>query len=208
MRICLLSVSDLPEDKIDLPFGAYERARMEGIRHAERKKESLCALLALRELWGNEPMTIERTPEGKPYFDRPSAPAFSLAHIKNWAAAALGDGSSGSVGIDLELLRPYPQAEDVAKRFFTAEEYAEFSFEGKTDLAFFRVWTKKEALAKMTGNGLLTPNRSRPAYSVSFSLASKNETIIVSLCCEYPIQTVTWQSPSEKFHHFHIEELR
>lgn len=208
MRICLFSILDALCHTPSLPFGELEQNRLAAIRHPDRQKESLCALLALRELVGDFPLTIMRAPEGKPYFDDPSAPPFSLCHTKAWAAAVLGDDHSGKVGIDLEPLRPYPHAKSVAHRFFTPEEYAEFSAMDENELAFFCIWTKKEALAKMSGTGLLAKEQSKPSFSTSFQLTSESESLILTVSAENAIPSISWHSPSKEFYHFDIKELR
>lgn len=206
MRICLYPISDIAEDFSLLPFGDGERVRLATIRNIKRQRESLSALLALRELTGDSVPRIERTPEGKPYFADPSFPHFSLCHGGTWAAAVLGDGESGRVGIDLEPLRPYPSASRIAERFFTPKELLAFSEAGKTEEAFFRIWTKKEACAKLTGSGLLG-DTDRSVYSRSFLLRAPSCTLALSVCAEGKFSELSWHSPSDQFQKFYVEEI-
>lgn len=79
---------------------------------------------------------------------------FNLSHSNGLALYAVT--RSRSIGIDLEHVRPMPDAEKLAKRFFSAHEYAVISTllpEQKQD-AFFNAWTRKEAYLKATGDGL------------------------------------------------------
>ena len=208
MKICLTSVLDLSDEPLCLSFGDKEEARLASIENRERKKETLCALLALRELVGEKPLTIARTPEGKPYFDTPDHLPFSLTHTEEWAAAALGDPHEGEVGIDLELLRPYPQAEKVSVRFFTEDEQRDFSTFGKDAMAFFRVWTKKEAIAKLGGQGFLSEDQIIPAFCATYLLTRKETSLLLTVATKHPPKRIVWQTRKEDPNDFYIEELR
>lgn len=63
--------------------------------------------------------------------------------------------NSVEVGIDAEsLLRKVSDRDALARRFFTSEEYASYLEATDHTLAFFRIWTRKEAFIKCTGEGL------------------------------------------------------
>lgn len=91
---------------------------------------------------------LRRTPEGKPYFDRPHAPLFSLSHSGGlWGCAF----STDRIGFDVERAR----ARDwraVAKRFFHPAE-RDMAMEGGEEV-FFRLWTAKESYVKYLGTGI------------------------------------------------------
>lgn len=79
---------------------------------------------------------------------------FNLSHSNGLALYAVT--RSRSIGIDLEHVRPMPDAEKLAQRFFSPQEYAVISTllpEQKQE-AFFNAWTRKEAYLKATGDGL------------------------------------------------------
>ena len=63
------------------------------------------------------------------------------------------------IGVDVEAVRPMPDIEDIARRFFCAEETAELMSlpAGQRNDSFFLCWTRKEAYIKATGEGLSTP---------------------------------------------------
>jgi len=79
---------------------------------------------------------------------------FNLAHSHELALYAFTRGRE--VGVDLERVRPLPDAGEIAARFFSRRENAEL--EGIPDCrkleAFFTYWTCKEAYIKATGDGL------------------------------------------------------
>jgi 4'-phosphopantetheinyl transferase len=58
--------------------------------------------------------------------------------------------------VDVEKLRPLPDAQALADRFFLPQESAALRpmAEPEQTAAFFNLWTCKEALAKATGLGL------------------------------------------------------
>lgn len=63
------------------------------------------------------------------------------------------------LGVDVEILRPMPDADSIAKSFFAATERAallQVSAERKAD-GFFHCWTRKEAYIKAIGEGLSEP---------------------------------------------------
>ncbi|NEP01175.1 MAG: 4'-phosphopantetheinyl transferase superfamily protein [Symploca sp. SIO2E9] len=88
---------------------------------------------------------------------------FNLSHSNGLALYAVMPAGSiesakenCSLGIDLEYMRPMPEAEKLAKRFFCPREYALISSLSPTlqQEAFFNGWTRKEAYLKATGDGL------------------------------------------------------
>lgn len=93
---------------------------------------------------------------------------FNVSHSQD--LALYGFTRDRRIGVDLEYLRPLPDAEQIAKRFFCAREFNAIRAlpESERQIAFFRGWTAKEAYLKATGDGLggsldavevsLTPN--------------------------------------------------
>jgi 4'-phosphopantetheinyl transferase len=73
--------------------------------------------------------------------------------------------SAGPVGVDVERLRPVPELEYIASRFFLPREAGVLSTlpaEAQME-AFFAAWTCQEAFLKTTGDGLAGGPGSRPA---------------------------------------------
>jgi 4'-phosphopantetheinyl transferase len=96
------------------------------------------------------------SPRGKPRLDPggPSVLHFNLAHAEDLAIFALT--RIGEVGVDLECVRRIEDADDLVARFFSKGENATFQAlpEAARAVAFFNLWTRKEALLKATGEGL------------------------------------------------------
>ncbi len=85
---------------------------------------------------------------------------FNLAHSGGLGVFAVA--RHGAVGVDVEEVRPVPDLTRLVERFFSARECAEIeklSGEAKT-MAFFRIWTRKEAWLKATGEGITGSPRS------------------------------------------------
>ncbi len=156
-------------------------------------KESLCALLLLAELLerANIPsrdLILDRHESGKPRFKN-SKIEFSLSHSHGYAAAAISDESN--VGIDVEAAEISPEkADKLAKRFFTEDE-KQF-IEADTD-SFLRLWTRKEAYAKMLGTPLSelianekkNPDNKRDnAYFCELSTDGSPLTVCLEKSCE------------------------
>lgn len=113
--------------------------------------------LMLAEYLGKTPDQIVLTygPHGKPALAGNPAPLFfNVSHSHDLALFAFR--RRGELGVDVERLRPIEEAEAIARRYFTPREWATLR-----DLpspariaAFFRCWTRKEALLKAIGVGL------------------------------------------------------
>lgn len=82
---------------------------------------------------------------------------FNLTHSGELAVVAVT--SDCEVGIDVERLRPVRHAEGIARRFFHHDEAADvLACRGQERMgAFFRCWTRKEAVVKAVGKGLQFP---------------------------------------------------
>ena len=100
--------------------------------------------LVYREAEGGKPELI---------LEAPAPPLrFNLSHSKSVALLAVTLKSE--VGVDVEDVRPIER--DVAKRFFSPAEIASMApLDGEEWLeAFYRCWTRKEAILKVEGLGL------------------------------------------------------
>lgn len=96
-------------------------------------------------------------PNGKPAIDAPSRIWFNTSHSANLALCAFA--LDREIGVDVEQIRPLPDMEEIAKRFFSEEETSALLSlaSNQRERAFFLCWTRKEAYVKATGSGLSTP---------------------------------------------------
>ena len=95
-------------------------------------------------------------PQGKPALAAGSEPGleFNLTHSANLALVAVTRGAS--IGVDLEHLTLVPDADALVARFFCPREQVAFKrlSASQRTLAFFNLWTRKEAWLKATGEGI------------------------------------------------------
>jgi 4'-phosphopantetheinyl transferase len=145
-----------------------ERERAARFHFVKHRDAFIASHAWLRTLLGRylgaDPAAVEFTfgKHGKPSIEG-SPLRFNLSHSGGIAACAVTRGSE--VGIDIELIRPIPDLENVARRSFHPEEYCQLlalDERGRT-AAFFRSWTRKEAYVKGLGDGLFAPLEPPPA---------------------------------------------
>ncbi|MBK9098192.1 MAG: 4'-phosphopantetheinyl transferase superfamily protein [bacterium] len=82
---------------------------------------------------------------------------FNLSHSKNFLS--IGFSSNNHIGVDVELMKPLKDHLEIAKRFFSAHEVEQLlSFPADKILdGFYSCWTAKEAVIKLSGEGLSFP---------------------------------------------------
>ncbi len=107
---------------------------------------------------GEEParLNFPTNPQGKPGLEGTRL-EFNLSHSANLAVLAVT--LERRVGIDVEQLRPMPEEDRIAARFFSAPECEAFLKlpAARRNAAFFSIWTRKEAYIKAIGLGLAMP---------------------------------------------------
>lgn len=140
-------------------LNAAERERAERLRLPEKRRQFAAARVGLREILsrvtGREPASLEfQTAEhGKPSLAAlPDAPHFNLAHSGDLALVAV---AAVPVGVDVERVRPLPNMAQMADMSMSAGEQAALHAlpdDQRID-AFFRLWTRKEAVMKADGAG-------------------------------------------------------
>jgi phosphopantetheinyl transferase len=103
---------------------------------------------------------------GRPALAGDDRPSFSLSHSGEVAVVAL---APDRVGADVEVVRERRYVDRVARRMFTADEFAHWSALRGPDrlVAFLRAWTAKEAYLKMLGVGLTRALRDVPTREAS-----------------------------------------
>ena len=103
---------------------------------------------------GHDDTTVKKEKSGRPVVEKPGL-AVSVSYTDGLVFCALlaTEKSSPRLGIDAELLRPYPRAERFSARYFGPYERQKLAAD-PTPRAFFACFTKKEAYAKYCGDGL------------------------------------------------------
>ncbi len=99
----------------------------------------------------------------KPYLaahhtrDLPEPLQFNLSDCRDVAFVGVKVGLE--LGVDVEIVRPMPDALSISRSFFAKEEQEVLAAASpaETDATFFRCWTRKEAYIKAIGEGLAVP---------------------------------------------------
>jgi 4'-phosphopantetheinyl transferase len=161
------SISEVEIDALGSHLDATERARASRF-HFERDRKSYVATRGfLRSLLGatlrEDPskLVFEYGDHGKPVLATSRhSPAvhFSVSHSTGYAIFAISNGPE--VGIDLEAADRLNRSKDLAQlaaRILSSNElmiWDALPNEATRAAAFLRAWTRKEAYAKATGQGL------------------------------------------------------
>lgn len=114
---------------------------------------------------------------GKPCLQvNPDALQFNVSHSADLAVFALT--THQEIGVDIEKIEP-DFREDVAKRFFSSQEYAQLmDLTGSArNKAFYQIWSRKEALIKAMGKGLFTPLTD---FSINLSQTKESVSLMYS----------------------------
>ncbi|MDB4949108.1 MAG: phosphopantetheinyl transferase [Gemmatimonadetes bacterium] len=152
--------------RLEATLSDDERARAARFRFPAHRVAYVAGRGVLRALLGRYLGTDPRavrfgyTAHGKPHL-APVAGGpdlrFNLSNTETLALAAFALGRD--LGVDLERVKPMPDAADIAARFFSAPENEAFRAvpPASRELAFFTCWTRKEAYIKAVGEGLSMP---------------------------------------------------
>lgn len=156
-----------------------ERAKVERFVFPELRARAVASRGELRQILGAalalDPTALKFAygANGKPSLSGPGSAArlrFNLSHSGDLALLALAHGAGGELGargelsaggelgVDVELHRDRSY-DDIARRFFALGEQARlFALPPEQRrLAFFDIWTAKEAFVKATGDGITVP---------------------------------------------------
>ena len=102
---------------------------------------------------------VRRTERGKPYLEGYRDVFFNYSHS---GGVILLAAARREIGVDVQEIKPY--TDSAAKRLFTEEERTWLASEQDKEEAFFRLWTKHEAAAKLYGTGLFHPHPDEGFY--------------------------------------------
>lgn len=139
----------VPEEEEEAPpLGAELEKHLAAYRNPERRKASRAAWNLLARELEKQPVTageLRFESGGKPYFDG-NALYFSLSHCESVCAVSLSDAPTG---VDVERIRQ-DYSPRLIERCLSERERADF------DGDFTRLWCRKEAVVKLTGEGILS----------------------------------------------------
>jgi len=153
----------------DTVISADERVRADRLHSAVHRSAFIAARTGLRTVLASyagatpDALVFATGAHGKPALDgsdvgRTSALHFNLSHAGGFAALAVC--RTHPVGIDIE--QPRLVSRNLPQRFFSPDEAIELDrlADGPAwEDAFFRIWTRKEAVLKALGTGLSLDTR-------------------------------------------------
>jgi 4'-phosphopantetheinyl transferase len=142
---------------------AIEMERARRFRFEQHRTRFVAGRCLVRTLLSHylhtEPAKLEFAygPYGKPCLSGAFAKShlnFNLAHSEDLAVFAIT--RAGAIGVDAERIRPLTGADELVARFFSERESAAFQDLPREQkaVAFFNLWTRKEAWLKATGEGI------------------------------------------------------
>ncbi len=160
---------DPPADQVERlgrSLAADEWQRANRFRFERHRRQYAVGRGALRALLAayleTRPELIQFTygPRGKPFLAETHGVGDLQFNLSNSHELALvGFVLGPEIGVDVEHLRPMPDCEQIAERFFSESErqvLRGIPFPAKQE-AFFNCWTRKEAYLKAVGEGLAAP---------------------------------------------------
>jgi 4'-phosphopantetheinyl transferase len=141
-------------------LSAGERVRAERFRRPEDRHSFTAAHGALRLLLaamlGEQPqsLTFAANAYGKPGLVPPRAVEFNMSHSGGIVLIAFAQHIP--IGVDVEALRPMTERATIVQRYFHPGEAADFARvpPANAEAAFFRCWSRKEAVVKALGLGM------------------------------------------------------
>ncbi len=156
------------DDALPASLSEEERARWQAFRTPLLRRRYACRRALVRAVLGEalalDPALLRFAAgeHGKPRLDPAQAAglSFNLSHTGDWVL--LGVARGGELGVDVETLARRGSLEGVAQRVFCDAELARLGGRAEPaawEAAFLRGWTRKEALLKALGTGLLRDPR-------------------------------------------------
>lgn len=157
---------DQPADRVEVlgrSLSPDEWTRANRFRFDRHRRQYVVGRGALRTLLaayqGIQPEEVRFTygPRGKPFLADSRDLFFNLSNSDEMALVGFVLGRE--IGVDIEYLKPMPDCEQIAERFFSESErmvLRGIPAECKEE-TFFNCWTRKEAYLKAVGEGLAAP---------------------------------------------------
>ncbi len=137
-----------------LQLPAWRRESALRFRHPAGRIENAAAFLLLQDALCHEYGIRDIPPfdydaNGKPFLSAYPDLYFNLSHCRNAVVCALGDSP---VGVDVERIRCV--GDSLVRYTMNAAEQEQIHAASSPERMFTRLWTRKEAVLKFTGQGV------------------------------------------------------
>lgn len=154
----------LDVEKLEAVLSTTELSRARRFRFMNDRNRYVVQQGVLRKLLAgytgceSRQVDIRNNTNGKPYLagQKNDAPIqYSVSHSDTFVMYAFS--LIDSIGVDIEKIRELPDMVDIVEQHFTRGEKYEFLScpEDQRLMLFYRFWTRKEAVLKAQGDGLL-----------------------------------------------------
>jgi 4'-phosphopantetheinyl transferase len=158
-----LDIAPSSRRRLEETLSPDERERIERLRSEADRRRATASRGLLRHVlagYAGAPAAELRFtygPGGKPGLcGAPGGESlhFNTAHSGDWLLVAVG--RAGSLGVDIERIRPIARRERVARRAFSEGEWRQIEAlaPDQRTAAFITCWTRKEACVKALGEGV------------------------------------------------------
>jgi 4'-phosphopantetheinyl transferase len=162
MSMCSIAYLDATTAASDRLIGEFATLddHADAARHhlPRRRRQSLAARALLRAVLALEgtgspasPWHLLRSPQGYPNVATTGNARRSVSLAHSGAIVACAIAARGTIGVDVERIDAERPVAALARAAFGPTEIAEVEREGA--MAFYRIWTLREALAKASGQG-------------------------------------------------------
>lgn len=122
---------------------------------ARRKQYLTCRFILadlLKRYFSIQSLPMIVADNGRPYFQSADLPDFNISHSQSFVVVAIA--TSGKVGIDIEQHRERKNYLNIAKQFFSEQEYTWLLEQSNSLNAFWQLWTLRESALKLYGRGV------------------------------------------------------
>lgn len=153
--------NDLLNDYLYALLDETEKERCDRFHRMEDRKRFIVSHAALRKILSGyigrdaaEIEIVQRMPAKKPFLrnNETSRLQYNISHSGDWALIAV---SKYEVGIDIELINSSVEYNDVAASSLDSDEIDFLNRSDQPAKTFCLLWTRKEALLKGSGKGLV-----------------------------------------------------
>lgn len=154
-----LDIDDAATAELATVLSNDESERANRFVEERARQQYVISRAAIREILGTylarapREITFTITGAGKPVLAAPNELQLEFNMSHSGKLAVMGVARSRQIGIDVEQVRPLPRALQLAKRFFSASEYAMLRELPGEELAgaFLSIWVRREGTAKAQG---------------------------------------------------------
>lgn len=187
-----LDIDDAATAELATVLSNDESERANRFVEERARQQYVISRAAIREILGTylarapREITFTMIGAGKPVLAAPNELQLEFNMSHSGELAVIGVARSRQIGIDVEQVRPLPRALQLAKRFFSASEYAILRELPGDELArsFLSIWVRREGTAKAQGlsvwRGLAKLETSAAWTPVSLDLGAEYVGVVVA----------------------------